>query len=88
MVLSPWLILASALVAAGVNLLYAIKGRLLYKRFMRSLNSLAVFYLAVVYYLVAHDVLQVSQHSIMYVRPAILILLLLLIAEPVTDWKD
>lgn len=87
MVISSWLVVIVALIAAGVNLLYAIRGKIIYKRITRALNSLASIYLASVYYLVAHEVLEVSEHSVHFIRPGILFLLLLLIAEPVTDWK-
>lgn len=82
-----WLIVACGLFAAGTNLAFVLGQPHSAKRFFRLFNCVAVLYVAIIYVLMETGTLTLFSHGAMLVRPAVGVLLLLLAAEPIADWK-
>lgn len=83
-----WGVVLVALFAAGANLAFVMKWRSSVKRPLRIFNALAVIYFAFVYTMLTLGYLNLPDHGATLVRPGIGILLLLLAAEPIADWRS
>lgn len=83
-----WVVVVVALFAAGANIAYCFSGqRRASKRPLRAMNAVVVLYFALIYLLLGRGVFVVTDISGLLIRPGIVMLLLLLAAEVIADWK-
>jgi len=83
-----WVVVVAALVAAGMNLAYCLSPqRRTAKKPLRAMSAIAVMYFALIYGLLGRGVFLLADISGRLIRPGIIVLLLLLAADVVADWK-
>jgi len=83
-----WVVVVAAVFAAGVNLAYCLSAqRRAAKKPLRAMSAIAVLYFAMIYGLLGRGVFLVTDISGRLIRPGIVVLLLLLAADVMADWK-
>ena len=81
-----WLVFLAAIFAVGTNGLYLVRKPDGVKWYLRFFNALAISYVGMLYLLLGLEYFDYSLPP-MFIRPGILILLLLLAAEPIADYR-
>lgn len=82
-----WVVVVVAVFAAGMNLAYCLSPQRRVKKPLRAMSAIAVLYFALIYGLLGRGVFLVTDISGRLIRPGIIVLLLLLAADVVADWK-
>ena len=82
-----WLVFLAAIFAAGTNGFYLVRKPDGVKWYLRLFNALAVIYFGGLYLLIGLESVDPLVHGPVLIRPGILILLLLLAAEPIADYR-
>ena len=82
-----WLVFLAAIFAAGTNCLYLVRYPGGIKWWLRFFNALAVIYFGFLYLLLGLALFDLPSQGPLFIRPGILILLLLLAAEPIADYR-
>ena len=84
---TSWAVFAAALFAALSNIIYLVRNPDGFKWWLRFFISLAVIYVGFLYLLYGLEKFDLPAHGAVLMRPAIGVLLLLLGAEPIADWR-
>ena len=84
---TSWAVFVAALFAALSNIIYLVRNPDGFKWWLRFFISLAVIYVGFLYLLYGLGMVCLSAQGPVLMRPAIFVLLLLLAAEAIADWR-
>ena len=82
-----WLVFGAAIFAASTNAYYMVHYPNGVKFWLRCFNAIAVVYFGFIYLLLGMGVFDLPQLGPILIRPGIFVLLMLVAAEPIADYR-